>query len=181
MIPKTKTGSDDGNFLAWSSGLIALIVATVLLVSCGTEEGQQGGSGGTQAMSGEETGKTRPVERVTVEELTTNPRGFYGESVTVSGEVVEAVEPGAFRIEGDGAQLLVVGIQQLSTTAEGGAKEVNEGDQIRATGELRRFKVEEIRQVSDRGIDDEYFGDFEGDPALLASSFRVIGQEDTGQ
>lgn len=180
MTPKTKTGSDDGNFRAWSSGLIALIVATVLLASCRTEEGRQGG-GGTQAMSGEETGKTRPVERVTVEELTTNPRGFYGESVTVSGEVVEAVEPGAFRIEGDGAQLLVVGIQQLSTTTEGGAKEVNEGDQIRATGELRQFKMEEIRQVSDRGIDDEYFGDFEGDPALLASSFRVIRQEDTGQ
>lgn len=174
MTLKTMMGSNDGTFRAWSSGLIALMVVTVLLASCGAEDGRQSGDGGTEAESGEEAGQTRPVERVTVEEVTANPNEFYGDSVTVSGEVVEAVESGAFRIEGDGAQLLVVGIQQLSTTAEADAQEINEGDQIRATGELRRFKMEEIRQVSDRGIDDEYFGDFEGDPALLASSFRVI-------
>lgn len=88
--------------------------------------------------------------------------------------MIEAVEPGAFRIEGDDEELLVVGVQQLPKIAEGDVKEVNEGDRIRVTGQVREFKVEEVRQEVDRGIDDEYFGDFEGDPAILASSVEVM-------
>ncbi len=45
---------------------------------------------------------------------------------------------------------------------------------MRATGEVRQFKIEEVHNGVDYGIDDEYFGDFEGDPAVLARSFEVI-------
>lgn len=158
----------------WSRGTIAVMIAiALLLASCASEGAQQGSEGG-DAQAGEEAGQTRPAERVTIEELTDDPSEFYGESVTVSGEVVEAVEPGAFRIEGDDEELLVVGVQQLPRIAEGDVKEVNEGDRVRVTGQVREFKIEEVQQDVDRGIDDEYFGDFEGDPAVLASSVEVM-------
>ncbi len=161
--------SSDRLLRSWSGGVMAMIVtAALLLASCGSEGGQQGGE------AGEEAGQTRPAGRVTVEELTNNPSEFYGESVTVSGEVMEAVEPGAFRIEGDDEELLVAGVQQLPKIVEGEVKEVNEGDRVRVTGEVRPFKIEEIQQEVDYGIDNEYFGDFEGDPAVLARSVEVI-------
>ncbi len=177
MKVRATTKSGDSLFRAWSGGAMALmVVAALLVVSCGAVEGEQGGEGGAEgtASTAEEAGQTRPVESVTVEEITNNPSEFYGESVTVSGQVVEAVEPGAFRIDSEGDQLLVVGAQQLSKIAEGEVKEVNEGDRIRVTGLVRQFKIEEVRQEVDRGIDNEYFGDFEGDPAVLATSVEVI-------
>ena len=177
MKPNVTDRTGDDLFQMWGSRVIALLIAAVLLLaSCGTEEGQQGGDGSPEgkAKAGEEAGQTRPAERVTIEELTDNPSEFYGESVTVNGEVIEEVEPGAFRIEGDEGELLVVGVQQLQEIAKGGVKEVGEADHVRATGEVRQFKMEEVQKEVDYGIDNEYFGDFKGDPAVLASSFKVI-------
>lgn len=177
MKPSAVVKSRDHLLRSWSAGVMALIVtAALLLASCGSEGGQQGGEADAEGKvkAGEEAGQTRPAERVTVEELTNNPSEFYGESVTVSGEVMEAVEPAAFRIEGDDEELLVAGVQQLPKIVEGEVKEVNEGDRVRVTGEVRQFKMEEIKQDVDYGIDNEYFGDFEGDPAVLASSVEVI-------
>ncbi len=177
MKPRVMVRSGNGLLRTWGSGVISLLIASALLLaSCGTEQGQQGGEGGAQekAKAGEEAGQTRPAERVTIEELTDNPSEFYGESVTVNGEVIEEVEPGAVRIEGDDGELLVVGVQQLQKIAKGGVKEVDEGDHVRATGEVRQFKIEEVQKEVDYGIDNEYFGDFKGDPVVLANSFEVI-------
>lgn len=149
-----------------------MIAVALLLASCASEGAQQGGAQ-QNAQAGEEAGQTGSAEGVTIEELADDPSEFYGEAVTVSGEVIEAVEPGAFRIEGDDEELLVVGVQQLPRITEGAVKEVNEGDRVRVTGQVREFKIEEVQQEVDRGIDDEYFGDFEGDPALLATSVEV--------
>ena len=170
MKPRATAKSDGGLFRAWGGAAMALMVATALLLaSCGSQGGQQGsGDGGAEEKekAGEEAGQTRSTERVTVQELTNNPSEFYGQSVTVSGQVVEAVEPGVFRIDSEGDQLLVVALKQVPN--------VNEGDTVRATGEVRKFKIEEVRQKVDRGIDDEYFGDYKGDPAVLAYSAEVI-------
>lgn len=157
--------------------------AALLLASCGAEGGQQGAgedaekkakAGEGSGQQGPEAGLTRPAERVTVEELTANPSEFYDDSVTVSGKVIEAVEPGAFRIENDGTRLLVVGVEQIPRIVDGDTKAVNEGDLIKVSGEVRQFKKEEIQQEVDYGIDDEYFGDYAGDPPVLAYSVKVI-------
>ena len=184
MRRKALARSDSGLFRTRRGGLLTLMVAvvTLLLASCGTEEGQQGGEdAGVKAKTGEkagqqgpEAGLTRPAERVTVEELAANPGEFYGDRVTVSGKVIEAVEPGAFRIENDGTRLLVVGVEQIPKIVNGDTKAVNKGDLIKATGEVRQFKKEEIQKNVDYGIDDEYFGDYKGDPAVLAYSVAVI-------
>ncbi len=189
MKPKVVARSEDGLSRARGGGAFAvafvLAVATALLLaSCGAEEGQQGDGGDAEGETtkagegteqrGPEAGLTRPAERVTVEELTSNPSEFYGDRVTVSGKVIEAVEPGAFRIEDEGTRLLVVGVEQISQIVTGDTKAVNEGDRIRVNGEVREFKKEEIQKEVEYGIDDEYFGDYQGDPAVLAYSVRVI-------
>ncbi len=181
---QTAVARSDGGLFRGRGSLLALLfaVTSVLLASCGAEEGKQGGENdGGKAEAGEkagqkgpEAGVTRPAERVTVEELSSNPSEFYGDTVTVSGKVIEAVEPGAFRIENDGTRLLVVGVEQISKIVNGDTKAVNEGDRIRATGKVRQFEKEEIRKKVDYGIDNEYFGDYEGDPAVLAYSVKVI-------
>lgn len=183
MKPRAVARSEDGLFCARGGVAFVLAVATALLLaSCGAEEGQQGdGNAEEKAQAGEETGQqgpeaglTRPAERVTVEELAANPGEFYDDSVTVSGKVVETVEPGVFRIENDGTRLLVVGVEQIPQIVTGDTKAVNKGDLIKVTGEVRQFKKEEIQQDVDYGIDDEYFGDYGGDPAVLAGSVKVI-------
>lgn len=187
MRPGTVARSDGGIFRARGGAAFALtvvltITTALLLASCGAEEGRQGGGDGKEkAKAGEEgteqgpeAGLTRPAERVTVQELAANPSEFYGATVTVSGKVVEAVEPTVFRIERDGTRLLVVGVEQISEIVSGDTKAVNEGDLIKATGEVRQFKKEEIQKDVDYGIDDGYFGDYEGDPAVLANSVEVI-------
>ena len=151
---------------------LLLVVAALMLASCGAGGGQEGNG---KASGGDtEAGQTRPAERVTVNELTSDPSEYYGDTVTVSGEVIDAVEPGVFRIEKDNARLLVVGVQQIPKIVTGDTKAVNKGDLIKVTGEVRQFKKEEIRNRVDRGIDDEYFGDYGGDPAVLAYSVEVI-------
>ena len=160
-----------------------LVAAALLLASCGAEGGQQGAgeeaekkakAGEESGQRGSEGGLTTPAERVTVEELTANPGEFYDDSVTVSGKVIDAVEPGVFRIEDDGTRLLVVGVKQIPQIVTGDTKAVNEGDLIKVAGEVRQFKKEEIQDDVDYGIDDEYFGDYGGDPAVLTSYVKVI-------
>ncbi len=188
MKPRTIARSEDG--LSRARGGVAFFLAVVLavatallLASCGAGEVQRGDGGDAKGKAkagevageqGSEAGLTRPAERVTVEELTANPSEFYGDRVTVSGEVIEAVEPGAFRIEKEGNRLLVMGVEQISQIVDEDTKAVNEGDFIKVNGEVHEFKKEEIKKEVDYGIDDEYFGDYEGDPAVLAYSVKVI-------
>jgi len=183
MRCKAVARSDDGPFRARGGAAFALafvlaVAAALLLASCGVGEGQQdGGDAEGEAKAGEqgpEAGRTRPAERVTVQELADNPSEFYGATVTVSGKVIEAVDPGAVRIERDGTRLLVMGVEQIPQIVAGDTKAVDEGDLIKATGKVRQFEKEEIQKDVDYGIDDEYFGDYEGDPALLAYSVEVI-------
>lgn len=163
------------------STLVVAVAVVLLAASCGAGGDKQGGGDAEEAKAakkagkrGPEAGETRSAERVTVEELASNPDEFYGDSVTVSGKVVDVVEPGAFRIKNSGNSLLVAGVEQIPEIVKGDTKAVNEGDRIRATGELRKFRKKEIQKDVDYGIDDEYFGDYEGDPAVLAYSVEVI-------
>lgn len=162
---------------------ILAVACAVLLSSCGAgseeDQGLEGGDDGgtTEIQKGEgqgpEAGQTRPAERVTVEELAANPGEFYGDRVVVRGRVIESVEPGVFRIENDGVRLLVVSVEQIPQIVTGDTKAVNVGDVIRVNGEVREFSKEEIEKDVDYGIDEEYFGDYGGDPAVLAYSVEV--------
>lgn len=180
MKPATVAENVESLFRIWTIGVMSVIVAALLLASCGTEGGQQGNQGATQGTTtlGGKPEPPGPPQGARIQEIANNPKEFYGEQATITGRVTEAVEPNAFRVGSGGDQLLVVGAQQLPRIAKGEEKEVNEGDYVRVTGLVRQFKIEEVRKEVDRGIDDEYFGDFQGDPAVLATSVEVILQPD---
>lgn len=183
MTSRVVTGTDDDCRLrVWHAGaLVMVVVAALLFAACG------GGGGGEQARQGEEEAQqkqttTPQAQGVTVEEITSDPEKFYGKRVMVSGQVTEMVEPpNAFAIGGGefvgDDRLLVVGAQQLERLQRH-VKNVNEGDLVQVTGEVRQFSIEEVQQDVDYGIDDEYFGDYEGDPAVLATSVVVTKQRE---
>lgn len=167
--------------MAVGLAFVLTVATAVLLASCATDGSQRDGNGDVgekgrddTRQQGPETGRTRPAERVTVEELTANPSGYYGERVAVSGKVIEVVEPGAFRLEKEGAQLLVAGVEQIPQIVTGDTKAVTKGDTIKVNGEVREFEKEELQKKVDYGIDEQYFGDYEGDPAVLAYSVEVM-------
>ncbi len=151
----------------WALGAIAVLVAALLLASCETTGDQQGG-GAEEAKTKREPERTAPAQEATVQEIKTNPEKFYGKSVTVSGQITEAVQPNVFRIGSGGNQLLVVGTRSLEA-------KVDEGDRARAAGTVRRFKVDELHTEVDYGIDSEYFSRFEGDPALYTYLVDTTG------
>ena len=147
----------------WAFGAMGVLVAALLLASCGTEGDQQG-----RGAEEEKAERTAPAQKATVEEIKTNPKKFYGKSVTVSGQITEAVQPNAFRIGSGGNRLLVVGTRSLE-------EKVDEGDRVRVAGTVRRFKLDELRKDVDYGIDDEYFSRFEGDPAIYTYLVEARG------
>lgn len=166
--------------------LLALL-AGLYLGACGSPEEQEAGEAGEQSTpAGGTTESVGPARAITVTDITAEPEDFYGERVTVSGVVSELVGPEAFAIGGEelfgGEPLLIAGVQQLGAVVqggakEGGAKEVDEGDLVQVTGTVREFKKEEISNKVDYGIDDQYFSDFEGDPAVLATSVVVTPRQ----
>jgi len=157
--------------------LLALLAA-LLLASCGQQEREEGQA---QAAGGDGSGQDSPASPMTVAQLTGQPEEHYGEEVTVSGIVSERVGPNAFAIGGDetfgGERLLVAGVQRLDTIVQGDAEKASEGDLVQVTGTFREFEEGEIGEQVDYGIDNEYFGDYEGEPAVLATSVVVTPRE----
>lgn len=168
-----------------SAGALFLLVSTaVLLASCGGDD--TGGLEETQP-SGEEAESAGPARAVSVADYTDNPNEFYGNRIELSGQVTELVGQNAFAIGGDevvgGEQVIIVGAQQLDQIVEGDEVEVTTDQTVQATGTAREFNVPEVENMIDYELDDNLFTDFEGNPALVASSaeVQVAGGETTSQ
>ncbi|PLS84824.1 MAG: hypothetical protein CYG60_15930 [Actinobacteria bacterium] len=120
--------------------------------------------------------------------MTDNPDEFYGKNVTLSGLVSEVVGPNAVAIGGDeligGDPVLVVGARQLDQIAEGLPEgepfEVQQQDLVQATGTLREFDIAEVEQDIGYDLDDNVFGDWEGEPVVIAESFVLSPQQGGG-
>lgn len=147
------------------------LLAALLTASCGGQQQDE-----------QAAGEDGPATLRTAAQLTEEPEEYYGEQVTVSGIVSERVGPNALAIGGDdtfgGDRLLVAGVQRLNTIVQGDAEEAQAGDLVQATGTLREFEEGEIGNQVDYGIDNEYFGDYEGEPAVLATSVVVTPREE---
>ena len=118
-------------------------------------------------------------------DVTDNPGEFYGAQVTLSGLVTEVVGPNAVAIGGDefvgGDRVLVVGARKLDQIAEGVPEdepfEVQRQDLVQASGTLREFNLEEVESEIGYDLDDNLFGDREGEPVLVADSFVLTPQQ----
>ncbi len=154
-------------------GLALLAVVALMLASCGQDQGSTGE---------ESAGRAKGVS---VADVTDNPGEFYGAQITLSGLVTEIVGANAVAIGGDefvgGDRVLVVGARKLDQIAEGVPEgeslEIQQQDLVQASGTLREFKLEEVENEVAYELDDNLFGDWEGEPVLVADSFVLTPQQ----
>lgn len=116
-------------------------------------------------------GDVDPVDpgdaNATVEEVATRPGNFYGETVTLSGEVEDGLGPDTFAVGADafGGELLVV-----NATGGGGEAAPSEGEAVRITGTVRRFYAGEIEEEAGVNLDEDRLAGWRNTPAIVARS-----------
>ncbi len=102
-------------------------------------------------------------------------RGRVGQTVTVTGEVAALVGSNAFTLGGD-----TIGENPVLVVSASGAT-VQEGDQVRVRGKVIRFSVPGVEQDLDLDLVDNEFAEFDGEPALQASTVRPAASAGPGE
>ena len=90
-----------------------------------------------------------------------------GETVTVNGEVSEVIGPNAFTVGGEEIgdnPILVVGAQVPA---------LEEGAEVQVAGTVVEFQVLGYEEDLDLDLVDNEFEDFDGDPAVQATSVTM--------
>jgi hypothetical protein len=117
--------------------------------------------------------KDAPEVGMSVEDVAENLEAYIGNTVTVSGEVEDKLAGGGFTLKDDkwGAdnEILVVG----STFAA----LVNEDDEVRVTGEVRRFAISDVERDLQIDLDDELYRTWNNRPVLIARSVDVLERD----
>ena len=109
---------------------------------------------------------------VTLDQLADNPSAYYGDTVTVSGEITDYIGLNAFLL---GDAVLVVSRQPL-TSIQGWPRELSMADEETAqvTGPVRAFDIEEVERLTSTDLDDRIFDLWEGQPSIVATSVQVV-------
>lgn len=134
------------------SGRLAVVAAVALvpvLAACGEDEVPA------------DTGAVEEPAQDELEELA------LGETVTVNGEVSEVIGPNAFTVGGEEIgdnPILVVGAQ---------VPELEEGAEVEVAGTVVEFQVLGYEEDLDLDLVDNEFEDFDGDPAIQATSVTM--------
>ena len=98
-----------------------------------------------------------PEASVTVSEVTSSPEEFYGERVTVSGEIENVLGPRAFSIGGQhfaGQRLLVVLAKDVplpAVSGRSGDTAFAADDIVQVSGPARRFSIVQFEREA--GVD----------------------------
>ena len=187
-IVAERGGGRGSNFpRKWTIGAIALMLATMFLVSCGG-----GGQGGQQQGGAQETGEQSPRD-ATLEEIVNSPDQFYGQQVTVTGAVGQYIEPRGLVIVPERA-LEEIGITPTAVTPEGvptpqistvlldeGVVVVSKSpldapkrQAVRVTGTVRQFDRATVGQEVGFRLRQRYYGGWRNKPAIVATSVEQI-------
>jgi hypothetical protein len=104
----------------------------------------------------------------TVSNINEQPESYYGQEVTVTGDVVELESTYAFELDDPallgGDTLLVVGGEDMTVT---------EGETVQVTGTVRQFNLTEVESETGFDLEDELFTDFGDRPVIVASSVSL--------
>ena len=125
---------------------------------------------GFVALSGCES--EEPNAGVTLSDIADDPQAYFGQTVTVSGEIDEVLGMNAFVIGADDLDddLLIVSADPIPV-AEGrmDTAPFAEGDEVRATGIVEAFRVADLEAKYGFDLDDGLFGGYDGLPVLVAA------------
>ena len=169
---------------------IALVVAgPLLLAACGQDSA--GPDAGVTAGDLEELESRVGVleDRVgTLEEEEDPAVGdqepeLVGQTVTVSGEVTRAVDTRGFVLSSENGEDLEPfgpeigeGILVVSASDPG----VTEGDVVQVVGTVQQFGMADFEDELGIDLDDDLYGEFEGQIALMAQSVDTTPTDDSG-
>lgn len=123
-----------------------------------------------------------PNVPASLDRILEEPEEFYGEEVTVSGEVQRILALRVFTVSGtDGIAdqpLLVIGLDEdprVYGRAVGAP--LDERDTVRATGMLREFKLAEVEAELGIDVGDAVLAEFEGRPVVIADELIIWAPE----
>jgi hypothetical protein len=150
---------------------MALALAAFALTACQTP-GNNTTTAPNQPTAGQRiTTDTDPDDvNVQVGDLTGNLEDYLGQTVSVRGDLVEAVGENAFVIRGDG----LFGGDDVVVFNTTGAPLVFPSEDItervQVTGEVRQVVIGDLARQYGITLDEATYGDYENNPAIIAES-----------
>lgn len=119
----------------------------------------------------------QPEGKITLDDLTSAPDAYVGQTVTVDGIVDVVFSKRAFTIADDpvrdfNAIPIMTATEKVLDTAP------KAGMRVLVSGEVRTFNLAEVEQEMGADLDDAALKEFEGQPAIVAKVIEVL--EDAG-
>ncbi len=113
-------------------------------------------------------------QNIDLESIVNDPDSFYGQVVSVRGEVDSNIDIRGMTIESaiqSGDKLLILSREALVGIGGGpGVATYRSDDNVRVSGVVRQFNQAEIEQELGIDLDDEIFSTYEGQPVIIADS-----------
>ncbi len=130
-----------------------------------------------------------------VGDVADEPENWIGRQVTVTDDVTDVIGRHSFQMGEEGflglfgGELLVVGAKPLPQwvgddfASSGFFDDDDDFDELegaiaRVSGTVRRFNLQDVERELGVDLDDGLFGDYDGDPVLVAQSVRFMFEAD---
>ncbi len=113
-----------------------------------------------------------PQVGVTLQDIQGNPQAYIGQTVTVSGEIQEAIGPNAFVF--DRGDIIVVGARELAQITGTSSEDFFSGDPVvQVTGSVTTFIAAEMERQLGYPLD-AMLNQYEGRPAIIAQEVLLL-------
>jgi hypothetical protein len=129
------------------------------------EPGGDSGDGVTQPTA--EADDVGEEGQASVSAIDDDPEAFYGQTVTLTGDVVEVVDQQSFRI-GDPEPLGGDDLLVLMPSQAAAASAVSDGQSVMVTGIVQQFDQTELESALGIDIDDALATELDGQPVIVA-------------
>ncbi len=149
----------------WVAGPVVVVIAAVVLL----------------ALLREQETDELPAAGVTLEEVSEEPSRFFGETVTVRGDVTQVLGARSFLITQrlDSDLLVVSSVPLREVGDESGGATFSEESQVWVTGEVRRFDLTAVEDRIGANLDQEALDAYVGTPAIVARSVSLEPPEES--
>lgn len=157
--------------LGFKGGAMALALTALTVTACQTPDDTTGTTAPTQTTTEQTTPdqQVSEVDDVQVGDLAGNLADYLGQTVSVRAEVVEVLSDSAFVIRGDGLfggnDVVVFNTSDAPLLLPG--EDITE--RVQVTGQVQEIIVGQ-QTAQGLTLDEETFGDYEGEPAIIAES-----------
>lgn len=124
---------------------------------------------------GEREGITQSEAAPSIEEIGQRPAHYEGQSVTVTGQVEERLGLNALRVQGHDGDVAILVLDN-----RGRPIDIEPNEDIRVTGNVQVFSMSQVQDQLGMNLDPDIFRDYEGRPALMATSIQAGAQAREG-